>query len=166
MAEEIEIYKESPVKSTPYLGLGRPISYSYPVVDYSSKRYLEEIDIALDKETGNTRIVVTGMRDTVEEIQACKEQSGFENMRHLLASGQATIRDFADDGLHGQDTIVPDNINDAYRANLAAQEAASQVKDGLGIDSIPANSDLDQLVTSKINEALAKIQNASGGEHK
>lgn len=81
---------------------------------------MEELALELDKETGNTKVVITGTRDLDKEIQEFKDQTGFEGMRKLIAQGKATPRDFFDDGKHGQDvTGLPDNVHDAYRAAQA-----------------------------------------------
>lgn len=118
-------------------------------VDWNKRPIL---GVDLDKETGNTNVVVTGVQDVHEEIQHFKDQCGFEGMRNLIARGQARPLDFADDGKHGFDSSkLPDNVNDAYRASMAAGKGSNNIFDQLGIKPIyDKDGKVDVAATEKL----------------
>lgn len=95
------------------------------------------LGVDLDKETGNTVVVSTGKRDIQKEIQEFKNDCGFEGMRNLISQGRATPRDFYDDGKHGQDVAnLPDNVNDAFRAAMAASKQSGNLFAELGVKPV------------------------------
>lgn len=121
----------------------------------------EEIGLELDKETGNTKVVVTGHRDLHREIQEFKDDCGFEGMKKLIETGRAVPRDFYDDGKHGQDAAdLPDNVNDAYRAALAANKKSDAVLKGLGVDkdSLKTQEAIEAAITAAVNRRFEQMQ--------
>lgn len=139
------------------------IPFQRPDLDYNKKDIL---GVELDKETGNTKVVVTGTEDIDRQIQECLEDSGFESMKRLIATGQARPLDFADDGKGGKDiTNLPDNVNDAYRAALAAKESSDKVNGQFNIKPVyNADGSINMEATEKsINDAVrnmfASVQN-------
>lgn len=110
-------------------------SLDAPLIRDANK--MDELALELDKETGNTKVVITGARDLDKEIQEFKDQTGFEGMRKLIAQGKATPRDFFDDGKHGQDVVgLPDNVHDAYRAAQANNAESANLFGKLGIKPV------------------------------
>lgn len=125
---------------------------------------MDEIALELDKETGNTKIVITGTRDLDKEIQEFKDQTGFEGMRKLISQGKATPRDFFDDGQHGQDvTGLPDNVHDAYRAAQANNAESDNLFKKLGISPIyNADGSIDMTATENaISNAIKSVFDAA-----
>lgn len=103
-------------------------------VDWNNRPVL---GLDLNKETGNTEIVVTERTDIDLEIQEYKDQCGFEGMRKLIAAGQARPIDFMDDGKHSGDVSgMPDNVNDAYRAAQAAAAQGDNLFKNLGVKTV------------------------------
>lgn len=99
------------------------------------------LGVELDKDTGNTVVVSTGVVDVDQEIQQRKNDCGFEGMRKLIATGQARPIDFMDDGKHSGDISgLPDNVNDAYRAAQAASAQGDNLFKTLGVKTV-FNSD-------------------------
>lgn len=95
----------------------------------------DELGLELDKESGNTNVVITGTHDIDKEIQEFEDSCGMEGMRKLISQGRATPRDFYDDGKHGMDVVgLPDNVNDAYRASLASTSEKDKMLNALGLD--------------------------------
>lgn len=119
--------------------------------------YAQDVDhpdilgVELDKDTGNTVVVSTGKRDIPREIQEFKNDCGFEGMKNLIAQGKATPRDFYDDGKHGQDVAnLPDNVNDAFRAAMAASSNSGNLFADLGVKPIyNRDGSIDQEATEK-----------------
>lgn len=138
-----------------------------PVIEKDLKRdpnKMEEIALELDKETGNTNVVITGTRDLDKEIQEFKDQTGFEGMRKLIAQGKATPRDFFDDGKHGQDVSgLPDNVHDAYRAAQANNAESANLFKKLGISPIySADGSIDMAATENaISNAIKSVFDAA-----
>lgn len=117
------------------------------------------LGLELDKETGNTVVVSTGKRDIHREIQEFKNDCGFEGMKNLIAQGKATPRDFYDDGKHGQDVAnLPDNVNDAFRAAMAASQDSGNLFADLGIKPVyNRDGSIDQEATEKaLTDAINK----------
>lgn len=120
----------------------------------------EELGVELDKETGNTNVVVTGHKDLHREIQEFKDDCGFEGMRKLIAQGRALPKDFYDDGLHGQDVAgLPDNVNDAYRAAMESNNKSEKMlKDlGVNIDDLKTQEAIEKAITDAVNKKFAAL---------
>lgn len=130
----------------------------YSSVDYDVNNQ-PILGLDLNKETGNTVVVVTGYRDIQREIQEFKDDCGFEGMRKLIAQGRAQPKDFYDDGAHGLDVAdLPDNVNDAYRAALSAKSESGNLFADLGVKPVyNRDGSLDQEATEKIlTDAIQK----------
>lgn len=127
-------------------------------IDYNQ---FQEIGLELDKDTGNTVVVVTGTFDMQKKIQEFKDQCGFEGMRKLIAAGQATPKDFYDDGKHGQDVSgLPDNVNDAFRAAQASGLKKDEMLAKLGVDESDGIDETEQKIKAAV-EAYFKNLAAS-----
>lgn len=124
------------------------------------------LGVELDKETGNTVVVSTGVVNIDSEIQQYKDQCGFEGMRKLIATGQARPVDFMDDGNHSGDISgMPDNVHDAYRAAQAAAAQGDNLFKSLGVKTV-FNSDgsinieaTEKAITAAIQAKAAAVQN-------
>lgn len=121
---------------------------------------VEELGLELDKETGNTKVVVTGHRDIHREIQEFKDDCGFEGMRKLIEQGKATPRDFYDDGKHGQDVAdLPDNVNDAFRAAVDSNKKSDAVLQELGVNPKGmSQADVEKAITDAVNRRFDQMQ--------
>lgn len=121
----------------PFCGIVSKKKYAKKVIKEVDWNLQQVLGVELDKETGNTKVVVTGEVNIDKEIQERVNDSGFEGMRRLIATGQARPIDFMDDGKHGVDaTKMPDNVNDAYRAALAANDESNGVFGKLGVNPV------------------------------
>lgn len=154
-----EVEKKTVYLVDPFTGKTTPCE-PLPETLIRDANAMEEIALELDKETGNTNIVITGHRDLDKEIQEFKDQTGFEGMRKLIAQGKATPRDFFDDGKHGQDVSgLPDNVNDAYRAAQANNAQSDNLFKKLGISPIyNADGSIDMAATENaISNAIKSV---------
>lgn len=142
-----------PVQYTPF---GTPIR---PVIPTDcSKKELEQFGLELDKETGSTFVVEKDPIDLDEIVQSYKSQCGMEMAQTLLKRGLASEEDFyAKPGDYGDVSELPDNLNDAYQAKLAADQVAEAA--GLALEGIKTDADfqayVDQLVAAKLAAAEA-----------
>lgn len=83
------------------------------------------VSMDVDKET-LTVVPVFEQYDQQAEIQACKDLCGMEYMKKLLASGQVTAEDLADNAGQEYDlTIIPETPQEALRK-------ANQVNESIG----------------------------------
>lgn len=154
-----EVEKKTVYLLDPFTGK-KTLSEPLPETLKRDANAMEEIALELDKETGNTNIVITGHRDLDKEIQEFKDQTGFEGMRKLIAQGKATPRDFFDDGKHGQDVSgLPDNVNDAYRVAQANNAQSDNLFKKLGISPIyNADGSIDMAATENaISNAIKSV---------
>lgn len=99
--------------------------------------------------------------DLVKLTQSYKNECGIEAMKILLASGQASPDDFADDGTGSADlTPYPTNINDAYQAANATKAAAKKSVESLGgsLEAALGSGKLDEYIQGLVSAELAKIK--------
>lgn len=154
----------------PFTGRRAEVAYFDPSVN-RDPNLMDKLDLELNKDTGNTEVVVTGQTDIDREIQEFKNQCGFEGMRDLIAKGQATPKDFYDDGRHGQDLSgMPDSIHDAYRAAMASSSDAGNLFRELGVKTV-FNSDgsinfeaTEKALTDAIQAKYAKVEVKDNGD--
>ena len=142
---------------------GKEVASSFPKAEALNLDFndFEEIGLELDKETGNTKVVVTGHRDLHREIQEFKDDCGFEGMKKLIEQGRAVPRDFYDDGKHGQDVAgLPDNVNDAYRAAMSSGKQSDAVLKELGVDkdSLKTQEAIEAAITAAVNKRFEQMQ--------
>lgn len=141
------------VKYTPF---GTPIREVLPTD--CSKKELAQFGLELDKETGSTVVVEKDPIDLDELIQSYKDQCGMEQAQMLIARGLASADDFAaQPGDYGDTSTLPDNINDAYQANLKAQES------GVDLTQFKTDKDIQDYVNKMIQEQLAAAKAAPQG---
>lgn len=114
-----------------------------------------------DKETGKTKPVYAEY-DLQAEIEARKEDAGFNAMRTLIMQGKAKAEDFQDDGKHGVDnTLLPKDphqakkLADAQSAKLGKLAEKLGVKPGEAITAEHLELLLENMVAKKFNEAKA-----------
>lgn len=139
------------IKLTPF---GTPIRDVLPV-DCSQKE-LAQFGLELDKETGSTYVVVKDPIDLDALIQSYKDQCGMELAQLQIKRGLASPEDFAaEPGDYGDTSTLPDNINDAYRASLVAQQS------GINLEQFKTDADIEAYVKAQVKaqlEAQAKAQ--------
>lgn len=133
-------------------GIVLPVDRSSYSVDLSDP-YVDVLGLELDKETGNTNVVVTGKRNTVEEIQSFKDECGLEAALRDISSGLLNPASLCDDGKHGGDFSSPtmlapmSNRIEETRAASAYADAAAR----------KAGMDLDALHGDKVEEYLSGL---------
>lgn len=133
------------IKYTPF---GTPIREVQP--SDCSNKMLAQFGLELDKETGSSVIVQKDPIDLDELIQSYKDQCGMEQAQLLISRGLASPEDFAaKPGDYGDTSTLPDNINDAYQANLKAQES------GVNLSQFKTDQDIQDYVNKMIQEQLA-----------
>lgn len=141
------------VKLTPF---GTPIREVKPTD--CSKKELAQFGLELDKETGSTFVVEKDPLDLDALVQTFKEQCGMELAQLQIKRGLASPDDFAaQPGDYGDTSTLPDNINDAYRASLEAQES------GINLSQFKSDADIEAYVKAQVKaqlEAQAKAQAA------
>lgn len=124
-------------------------------IDYNQR---DDIGLELDKDTGNTNVVITGTKDTDKEIQEFKDDCGFEGMRKLIAQGRAVPKDFYDDGKHGMDVAgLPDNVNDAFRAAQAANLDKDEMLNKLGVDESDGIDDTEAKIKAAVESYFKNL---------
>lgn len=133
-------------------GIVLPVDRSSFAVDLSDP-YVDVLGLELDKETGNTKVVVTGKRNTVEEIQSFKDECGLEAALRDISSGLLNPGSLCDDGKHGGDYSSPtmlapmsNRLEDTRSASAFADAAARR-----------AGMDLDALHGDKVEEYISGL---------
>lgn len=139
------------VKYTPF---GTPIRE--PVYTDLGKNdgLLPTFELELDKETGNTRVVEGEPLDLYAEIQSFKESCGMYAAQQQIAHGLKAPDAFSDLNNptdYGDVSEMPDNINDAYQANLQANAAQA----ALGLPDFKTQADLDNYVKDLVAKQMA-----------
>lgn len=112
--------------------------------------------------------------DTVEEIQACKDQCGLEYMKKLIASGAVDPNELQDNaGAEIDLSDMPQNCHEAKKAsNEISQEIATIAKNaGLTADDVLNSKQFEEklsgLVKAAYEQAIAANQaKAQEGESK
>lgn len=126
----------------------------------------------VDKKSGNVYPSFEKV-DLIEEIQSCRELAGFDYMKKLLMTGQASPEDFYDDGQSGGDmTVLPQTIHEAKKladenAEIIAKAAkCAGVKEGEAI----SGERLEQLITAEVEKRhkayIASLEAQKVGETK
>lgn len=134
-----------------YTPFGTPIRKA-DAVDLDKKE-LAQFGLELDKETGSMIIVQKDPIDLDEVIQSYKDQCGMELAQNLIKRGLADPDDFAaKPGDYGDISALPDNLNDAYQASLAAKGV--EKANGLDLGDIRTQADLQKYVNQLIAEKL------------
>lgn len=141
------------LKFTPF---GTPVRQIKPTD--CSKKLLKQYGLELDKETGSTFVVEKDPLDLDAQIQTYKDACGMELAQLQLKRGLAVPGDFsAEPGDYGDTSTLPDNINDAYRANLDA--AAS----GINLSQFKTDADIEAYVQAQVKAQLeAQVKAAQG----
>lgn len=138
------------IKLTPF---GTPIREFKP--RYSklvSEKTIKQYGLELDKETGSTYVVEKDPLDLHALIQSYKDQCGMTLAQNLMKRGLATQDDFAaKPGDYGDTSTLPDNINDAYQANLKAEQAAGSVD----LSQFKTDADIKNYVDKLVADQLA-----------
>lgn len=133
-----------------------------------SNPFVPEYGLELDKETGNTRAVVTGQVNFVEMIQSFASQCGVDAALRDVASGLRSPESLCDDGKHGGDFTRPTMVSAASDYLRAAQDSSSRADSaasdaGLDVEKLHGSDVekyLNDLIQSRI-DALAKKEGGS-----
>lgn len=131
------------------------------------KRNMKQYGWIMDHE--HCRKTVTG--ENIEDLdlyaltQAYKNECGMEMMKQLLASGQATVADFADDGTLSGDNTLPQDINTLHAVFQEEAAANEKVLERLGgtsdaLNKAIAEGNLEGYIKGLINAQLAVQQAA------
>lgn len=113
------------------------------------QKELAQFGLELDKETGSMVIVEKDPIDLDAIVQSYKDQCGMELAQLQLKRGLASPEDFAaDPGDYGDTSTLPDNINDAYRASLAAQSS------GVDLKQFKTDADIQAYVQAQVKAQL------------
>ena len=121
-----------------------------------SRKTIKQYGLELDKETGSTFVVEKDPLDLDAQVQTYKDQCGMELAQLQLKRGLASPEDFAaKPGDYGDTSMLPDNLNDAYRASLDAKKAK------VDLSQFKTDADIQNYVKAQVKaqlEAQAKAQ--------
>lgn len=121
-------------------------------------RYLIQLKVTFNPETGETEPDESDTIDLVAMIQTYKDQCGMEGALRMLKTGQVTAEALADDGKHGIDaTKLPANAQEVANALLRSTEFKDQFAEKFGIPKGAENLTDDQLsnlIGKKVEEIL------------
>lgn len=118
-----------------------------------SDHILKQYEVKLDKETGETNIVISGEIDLNEVIQSYKDECGMEMALKMIKTGQVAPDAFADDGTSSIDCCaLPRTLNEAKAAAETAEGAA--IAKTLGITSDMTEEQITEAVSKAITAAL------------
>lgn len=138
------------VKYTPF---GTPIRAAVP--SDCSKKDLAQFGLELDKETGSTFVVQKDPLDLDALVQSYKDQCGMELAQLQIKRGLASPNDFAAvPGDYGDTSNLPDNLNDAYQASMAAQAS------GIDLGQFKSEADIKAYVEKMVSQQLAQKEAA------
>lgn len=123
-------------------------------------KFLVKPKLVLDKETGSTKIDVSDKIDTCQMIQSYRDQVGVEAIMRLMAKGQLNPAAVADDGKHGLDiSKLPDNINEARDAAIAAQGQKKEIAKIFGLDPKELTAaNFEKLINAAVEKKLAEAK--------
>lgn len=134
------------LKFTPF---GTPIRPVKPTK--CDKKFLEQFGVELDTKTGNTIIVHKDPVDLDALIQSYRHECGMELAQTLIQRGLADPNDFYPEAKdYGDTSELPDNLNDAYRESLRAQDAAGS----LDLGQFKTEADIQAYVEKYVKEQL------------
>lgn len=163
MSNEKQVKTQEAVKA-PALPALDPFGHRYakPSGVNLNKRHMKQYGWIMDHE--HCRKTVTG--ENIEDLdlyaltQAYKNECGMEMMKQLLASGQATVADFADDGTLSGDNTLPHDINTLHAVIQGETAANEKVIERLGGSSVDLNKaiaegNLEGYIKGLINAQLA-----------
>lgn len=117
-----------------------------PIAVKADERFIINLKVKFDPETGSTTPDESDKVDLVDLIQTYKDQCGMELAQRLLRTGQADPSQFADDGKHSGD--VPegyDNPQTLANAALVAKGNADVLAQALGLPDNAATLSDEQL---------------------
>lgn len=109
-----------------------------------------------DPATGKTTVNQEEKIELYPLIQSYKDQCGMEYVQKLIRTGYATADKFADDGKHGGEVPASTDINDAYRASMAAKSSSDKLSAALGLDLSTATPEQIQAKLAEIYQAQQK----------
>lgn len=137
---------------------GVPIRES--VAQALDDRFLIQLKVKFNPETGDTEPDESDVVDLVELIQTYKDQCGVEAAIRLIKNGQATAEQFMDDGKHSADvTKTPATAQEIANALLQSEQFKNEFAEKFGI---PQNAEkltdeqLGNLISSKVEEVLGR----------
>lgn len=142
--------------------VGRKIAIM-PGMDLSDAHIMRLVDTKIDHETGQAYPVYDSI-DLQQEIDARKHDCGFDLMKKMIATGQATPADFADDGQHGVDfSGIPDSVHDLAKSAQQSSESVASLLAVLGVKDgdVLTQEMLERLLTDKVAEIYKKQQAAA-----
>lgn len=131
--------------------------------DLSDAHIMRLVDTKIDHETGQAYPVYQSI-DLQQEIDARKHDCGFDLMKKLIATGQATPADFADDGQHGVDfSGVPDSVHELAKSAQQSSESVANLLAILGVKDgdVLTQEMMERLLTDKVAEIFKKQQEAA-----
>lgn len=153
------------VKDVKFEGHGHVLPPVVPFEPTEDECVIFEQKLVIDKETLQPVVEVTH-RDLDKEIQSYKDECGIAFILRQIASGRLSIDQIRDDGKSGHDLLgTPTSINEASMINDAANSAAQEEADKLGIQL--SESALQALIQKEIKKAAdAKAAAAANQEAK
>lgn len=138
-----------------------------------NQRYVDELGLDLDKETGTTKVVVKGKTDLQEQIEADRENVGIEAMFRLVAQGRANIAQFADDGKHGGDFTRPTMLAEVgpyVEADNKSRAELKKIAESLGVsvdELLNPQTNVQELLRQKLQkQGSVEQKTAQEGEKK
>ena len=123
-----------------------------------NQRFVDELGLDLDKETGSTSVVVKGKIDLQEQIEADRDNVGIDAMFRLVAQGRANIAQFADDGQHGGDFTRPTMLAEVgpyMEADSKSRAELKAIAESLGVsvdDLLNPHTDIQDLLRQKLQK--------------
>nr|CAI9752413.1 hypothetical protein YKEOBPQY_YKEOBPQY_CDS_0001 [Microvirus sp.] len=165
----VESAKKKPEFRIDPFGVVLPVDRSDFGVDLSDP-YVDVLGLELDKETGNTKVVVTGKRNTVEEIQSFKDDCGLVAAMRDISSGLLDPASLADDGKHGGDFSNPTmlaEMSSRLRQTRSASSEADEASRKAGLDVEALHGDkVEEYLNNLIKSQLEKFAKPDGGNEK
>lgn len=133
------------------------------IVTHCNARYLTQYQYVPNHESLGFDLTSDGVEpvDLVAQTQSYKKECGMEAMRILLAAGQKTPADFADDGnSSGDSTQFPTNINDAYQASVQQKDAAAKAVASLGgsLDAALSSGNLEDYIKGLVLKQIEAVK--------
>lgn len=122
-------------------------------------RTIKQFGVEVDKNTGDTNIVITGELDLVELIQSYKDSCGLEYCQKLIKQGLVSEDAFADDGRHSVDASYPTDIGTLY------QMSGVDLVKAFGITADMTSDEITKAITDKL-AAAAQAQAQTQTEKK
>lgn len=146
------------------VSMGREMQPVIPWKAPESGKFVYEQNVILDEKTLEPCVKVS-KRDLDKEVQSFKDECGFAYVLRQIAAGRLSLSDVADDGKGSADiTGMPETVNEACQAALAAQELGKQEAAKLGLKAF-TEDELQSFINAEIKKAQeAKYKPAEGGD--